>query len=386
MMRNLFYSFLALILILTGSVTAFAQSSGLSEFEKSFIFESQTRVKYLSKWRMQQIEGRAAPLIAVVIMQSSRMVVQRWVSTSVAKRMAARGAADLWAPTAQSARAIAKVGSRGGRPIREFSAGTGQRFTHYHTNPRNRRHVWYGSARQYGFAIGTTWGAFSGQAQAGYDENRIDCGACHRSTSEHQLAALTNPNIYNQYADYAVNTKFMTWKDQRDEGIVKQQFDYTCGAASVATILTYFYNHPIAEADVLTKLEDEELYSFDDLSQVVATLGFKAIGLSLSFSDLKKLKIPTVAHLHYRGQDHFTVIRGINDDGTVRLADSAFGNRRMREAEFKKYWEQDAGGSVLVVIPQDIVSVDISTHYFGDFDTFKALTRSDLFDEPLTAP
>ena len=58
----------------------------------------------------------------------------------------------------------------------------------------------------------------------------------------------------------------------------------------------------------------------------------------------------------------------------------------MREAEFKKYWEQDAGGSVLVVIPQDIFGADINTHYFGDFDTFEALIRSGLFDEPLAAP
>lgn len=167
---------------------------------------------------------------------------------------------------------------------------------------------------------------------------------------------------------------------------MKQRFDYTCGAASVATILTYFYNSPVEEPDVLTRLEDEEQYSLDDLSRVVVEWGFRGVGLSVSFDDLKKLKVPVIAHIHYRGQDHFTVIRGVNEEGTVRLADSSFGNRRMREAEFRKYWEKGEEGSVLVILPQDIASAEINEHYFGPFNTFEALLRSYLFDGPLSDP
>lgn len=68
------------------------------------------------------------------------------------------------------------------------------------------------------------------------------------------------------------------------------------------------------------------------------------------------------------------------------MADSSFGNRRMREAEFRKYWENGEEGSMLVILPQDIASVDINKHYFGPFDTFEALLRSYLFDGPLSVP
>lgn len=48
------------------------------------------------------------------------------------------------------------------------------------------------------------------------------------------------------------------------------------------------------------RLEDEEQYSLDDLSRVVVEWGFKGVGLSVSFDDLKKLKVPVIAHIHYR--------------------------------------------------------------------------------------
>ena len=317
------------------------------------------------------------------------MVVQRWVSTRVAASIARQGG-DLWAPTRQSANALARQASPGGaRPIREFSTGSGKRFTHYHTNPRNGGHIWYGTPRQYGF-LGTigapgvaTWGGFTGEARAGYDENRTCDYACHRPTPKNQLTLLEEARTS---ASYIANASFTTWKDQRDQGIVKQRFDYTCGAASIATILTYFYKSPVEEPDVLAQLDDEEQYSLDDLSRVVATWGFKGVGLSASFGDLKKLKVPVIAHIHYRGQDHFTVIRGVNEDGTVRLADSSFGNRRMREAEFRRYWQQGEAGSVLVILPLNIAKADVDENYFGPFDTFEALLRSYLFDGPMPDP
>lgn len=373
----------------SSTLAVYAQGSGLSAAEQSFVFEGGTGTTALSFQRMQEIEGRAAPLIAVVVMQAGRMVVQRWVSTRVAASIARQGG-DLWAPTRQSANALARQASPGGaRPIREFSTGSGKRFTHYHTNPRNGGHIWYGTPRQYGF-LGTigapgvaTWGGFTGEARAGYDENRTCDYACHRPTPKNQLTLLEEARTS---ASYIANASFTTWKDQRDQGIVKQRFDYTCGAASIATILTYFYKSPVEEPDVLAQLDDEEQYSLDDLSRVVATWGFKGVGLSASFGDLKKLKVPVIAHIHYRGQDHFTVIRGVNEDGTVRLADSSFGNRRMREAEFRRYWQQGEAGSVLVILPLNIAKADVDENYFGPFDTFEALLRSYLFDGPMPDP
>lgn len=58
------------------------------------------------------------------------------------KEMVQRGATNVWAPNRSIAKNIAGRGS-----IREFHAGPGARYTHFHTANRNGSHVWYGSPR-----------------------------------------------------------------------------------------------------------------------------------------------------------------------------------------------------------------------------------------------
>ncbi len=48
-------------------------------------------------------------------------------------------------------------------------------------------------------------------------------------------------NAYFPTATLKGQISVRTWKDFRDERIVKQDLDYSCGAASVATIMKGFY-------------------------------------------------------------------------------------------------------------------------------------------------
>jgi peptidase C39, bacteriocin processing len=91
---------------------------------------------------LEKTEGSVAPLVAIGVMTASRFIVQRWVTQRVAQAMITRGATNVWAPC----RAIAsRIAGRNG--IREFHVGSGARYTHFHPNPRNGSHVWYGSPR-----------------------------------------------------------------------------------------------------------------------------------------------------------------------------------------------------------------------------------------------
>lgn len=87
---------------------------------------------------MQETEGAIAPLIAVGVMTGTRFIAQRWVAQNMVKR----GATNIMAPSRSVAKRIA-----GNNPIREYHAGPGSRYTHYHPNPRNGSHIWYGKAR-----------------------------------------------------------------------------------------------------------------------------------------------------------------------------------------------------------------------------------------------
>ena len=160
-----------------------------------------------------------------------------------------------------------------------------------------------------------------------------------------------------------------TWKALRDFRIVKQQLDYSCGAASMATILNEFYGMSVTEEDVLTRMGATDRSSFQQLADVAPSYGVRAGGLMLSFDDLKQLKIPAIAYVQYRGDDHFTVIRGIRSDGVVQVADPSWGKRQLTAHQFRRMWEAPdtdgmPRGRILLLIPQDVSLAQIDETFF----------------------
>ena len=111
------------------------------------------QLEELSQKEMKETEGAVAPLVAVGLMVGGRFIAQRFVTQTVARNIVRSAATNatrtgngqIWgvmANTRSQARAIA-----GNSRIREFHPGSGNRYTHYHTDPRNGSHVWYGKAR-----------------------------------------------------------------------------------------------------------------------------------------------------------------------------------------------------------------------------------------------
>jgi len=107
-----------------------------------------------------------------------------------------------------------------------------------------------------------------------------------------------------------------------NENLTKQNFDYSCGNASLSTILKYYYNLDIGEKDILDKilkakrfdskdkksLEDSVFsLSFLDLANFSKNRGFKAIGLALDMEALSKLKAPVILFVKIRKDEHFTI-------------------------------------------------------------------------------
>ncbi|WP_199770141.1 C39 family peptidase [Helicobacter mesocricetorum] len=133
------------------------------------------------------------------------------------------------------------------------------------------------------------------------------------------------------------NTLFVgvkSYKELRDEKIIKQDLDYSCGAASLATILTFYYDKEISEEEILKAMDKgDNKSSFEDMAKALAGFGFKAQGFAASFEQLSRLKIPVVVYLKHRKSDHFSVIRGINER-IVWLADPSLGNRTLSKEQF----------------------------------------------------
>lgn len=163
----------------------------------------------------------------------------------------------------------------------------------------------------------------------------------------------------------------------RFEATVPQVFDYTCGAASVATILTYYWGRPTGEKDAIDALRAryslEEIalrretgLSFDDLVVIAERLGFAAEGARIEAAELAKLEGPVIVHLDKRRFQHFAVLRRVGD-GVYYVSDPIVGQRAMDAEEFRReftgrvlaIWREGAAlprGSVLMR-PRDGLSV-----------------------------
>jgi uncharacterized protein len=139
-----------------------------------------------------------------------------------------------------------------------------------------------------------------------------------------------------------------TLKELRDQHVVKQQLDYSCGAAALATLMTYYFGEETSEREILELLtarltQDEQAikerrgFSLLDLKHVAQTKGYQAAGFTLTIEQLKLLAAPVIVFVQPRGYKHFAVLRG-TDRGRVFLADPARGNLRMSIGRFLREW------------------------------------------------
>jgi predicted double-glycine peptidase len=169
------------------------------------------------------------------------------------------------------------------------------------------------------------------------------CLAIHLSTFGYAQSEIETKNPLSSVilANNFYNKKIpiQSWKSKKFQEVVRQQFDYSCGASSLATILKYFYNQNVTEAEILDVLDNGSLRaSFDDMQRVLPFFGFKAKGFAANYEDLVKLKIPVIVYLQYRNNQHFSVLKAINNDSVI-LADPSLGLQSYSKEQFLSAWE-----------------------------------------------
>ena len=150
-----------------------------------------------------------------------------------------------------------------------------------------------------------------------------------------------------QASDGAV---FSSWRALRDAGVVKQASDFSCGLAALATYFTTYLNDPLSEAALLRLLESrgddwelpadwrEQGVSYSVLIALAAQLDVQAVGLAVTPQRLLSLQEPAIVRLHPEGGAHFSVLRGIDSEGRVQLADPRWGNRQLSRTQFLDLW------------------------------------------------
>lgn len=153
--------------------------------------------------------------------------------------------------------------------------------------------------------------------------------------------------------------RVISWRDIPFRTVVRQEHDFSCGSAAVATLLTYHYGRPTTEAQAFTAMYaggDQAMirkvgFSMLDMKRYFAARGVPAEGYRMSVDDIAAQGAPAIALIRLGAYRHFVVVKGVADD-KVLVGDPALGLRVFTKAQFASAWngvalvlrEDDASG------------------------------------------
>ena len=136
----------------------------------------------------------------------------------------------------------------------------------------------------------------------------------------------------------------------RQQNVSIQEWDLSCGAAALATILNYQHGDFVSEREIATRLMSRAEYlespilvrlrhgfSLLDLKRFVDDRGYNGVGLGELTLEHLIDRAPVIVPINVYGYQHFVVFKGTLGS-RVLLADPAFGNRTMLRSAFENAW------------------------------------------------
>ncbi|MDP8230586.1 MAG: C39 family peptidase [Candidatus Gorgyraea atricola] len=155
-----------------------------------------------------------------------------------------------------------------------------------------------------------------------------------------------------------INKNVKSLKEIRHQNIEAQSLDYSCGPASLATLLSYYFGDKVTEVDVLEtllttcdieKVKAKKGFSLLDLKRFAQSRGYDVVGYKMDLEFLVELDKPVLIPVSIKDYSHFVIFRGLEGD-RVFIADPVLGNMTMRYEKFERIWE---GGIGLVLNGRD---------------------------------
>ena len=168
--------------------------------------------------------------------------------------------------------------------------------------------------------------------------------------------------------------------------VVRQQYDFSCGSAALATLLLYHYDLPRSEADVFTGMwrEGDQPrirqvgFSLLDMKRYLAENKLRADGYRVSLDAIARRGLPGIALITVKGYRHFVVVKGVGG-GRVLIGDPSLGLRSLPVSEFQSIWN-----GVYFVLNS---SLDVGQRNFNGPRQWRALARAPVgspFLDPLS--
>ena len=180
------------------------------------------------------------------------------------------------------------------------------------------------------------------------------------------------------WAEFVVKS----YQELKNERVVRQNYEESCGAASLATLLNLIDDKKLSELDLLQVMSEKELYtdmvSFADLNEAVKKLGYESKAYKIDKEILKKLvNVPMLVKIEDDPRfPHFVAIINYRGD-YLQVFDPSHGEYISSKREFYSIWDRyDKGGYALIIAPKKTLKtfklpLPNKINYEFDFNFFK---------------
>jgi predicted double-glycine peptidase len=143
--------------------------------------------------------------------------------------------------------------------------------------------------------------------------------------------------------NYAI--KVTSLREARFKATTRQQYDFSCGSAAVATLLTHHYGYPVTEQAVFEDMfsrgnQDKirkEGFSLLDIKSYLGRHQFQADAFELPLAKLVESGLPAMVLVNEKGYQHFVIIKGMRD-GRILIGDPSSGTRGVSQDHFESIW------------------------------------------------
>ncbi|MDX1302188.1 C39 family peptidase [Photobacterium sp.] len=190
------------------------------------------------------------------------------------------------------------------------------------------------------------------------------------------------------------NVDVKSYQEKLFGDVQRQQYDFSCGSAAVASLITYHYGIETSENTVFEymfsngdkqKIEKKG-FSLLDMKKYLDSVGLEANGYKIPLNKFKKLGIPGITIVNFDGYMHFVVIKGINSKQII-LGDPSRGTVVMDIEKFEPNYK----GLVLLVknkikIGKDSFITAENYSIYTPSPVTEAITRDSLATFSITLP
>lgn len=188
-------------------------------------------------------------------------------------------------------------------------------------------------------------------------------------------------DVFVTAGGFTARVPVQSMAERRTSTVVQQKYDFSCGSAAIATLLTHHYGLQTSETDAfraMWEVGDHDRirklgFSLLEMKRYLEDIGLKADGFRLTLDRVEEIGVPGIALIDVKGYRHFVVIKGVTDR-TVLIGDPSKGVISKSRKDFERHWD-----GVILFIRSDVVRGKSGFNKVADW----RLTPSAPFDRPL---